>query len=66
MVGSGSNSKNTTQRKTNRVWKMMWETLKCANIVEEYEDQKAIEIKTFYTPLDSPNQLTYENELCGQ
>jgi hypothetical protein len=40
----------------------VWETLKHTSIVEEYEDQKAIEAKTFYTPLNSLSQLTDKNE----
>ncbi len=38
MVGLGSSSKKDTQRQANRVWKVVWETLKCTSIVEEYKD----------------------------
>jgi len=50
MVGSRSSNKKATQKQANRVWKAMWEMLKHTNIVEEYKDQKAIEVETFYTP----------------
>jgi hypothetical protein len=36
--------------------------LKHINIVEEYKDQEVVEVETFYTPPDSLNQLTDENE----
>jgi 1,2-phenylacetyl-CoA epoxidase catalytic subunit len=38
MVGLGSNSKKATQRQVAKVWKVVWEMLKCTNIVEKYED----------------------------
>jgi hypothetical protein len=34
IVGLGFSSKNAIQRQVDRVWKAMWETLKCTNIVE--------------------------------
>jgi hypothetical protein len=36
--------------------------LKCTSIVEEYENQKATKVETFYAPPNSLNQLTDENE----
>jgi hypothetical protein len=36
--------------------------LKRISIVEKYKYQEDANAKTFYTPPNSPSQLTYENE----
>ncbi len=38
MVGSWSSNKNVIQKEDDKVWKVVWETLKHTNIVKEYED----------------------------
>jgi hypothetical protein len=63
MAGSRSGSgKATNKKQVNRVSKTIWETLKCINIIEEYEDQKPMETNVFYTPPNSPSKLMNENE----
>ncbi len=47
------------QRQNERIWKVVWETMKGAHIVEKYEDQEDDEIKTFHTPPNSPTKLSW-------
>jgi hypothetical protein len=47
------NNKKATQRQVDKVWKVLWETLKHTSIVKEDEDQEAAEKETFYTPPNS-------------
>lgn len=51
------------QRQNERIWKVVWETMKSTHIIEEYEDQEDDEIKTFHTPQDSPSKLVDKNKL---